>query len=200
MLWLSRELYLKGMIKIGEFKLSSGITSPYYIDLRSLYTYPDLVFKIIEIIVNIVPLNEIEVVAGIETAGIPLASFISCTTRKPLAYIRKEAKTHGTGKLIEGEISNKRIMIVDDVVTTGSSLLRSINHVRAHGGIPIVALVIVDREQGARDLLKAHGVRLVSLTTAREIFNDLFEGGLIDRETYQSILRYIETYGRPNVI
>lgn len=195
MRWLSRELYLRGMIRIGEFKLSSGITSPYYIDLRRIYSYPDLINSIVDEVIKIAPLDEVEVIAGIETAGIPLASYISCVTRKPLAYIRKEAKTHGTGQLIEGEVSGRKIMIVDDVVTTGSSLLRAINRVRESGGLPVTALVIVDREQGARKLLETHGVKLVSLITARQIFNDLREEGLIDRHTLQRILEYIESHG-----
>lgn len=192
MRWLSIELYSKGMIRFGEFKLSSGMISPYYIDLRRLYTYPELTHRIVRELVQLIPLNDVDVIAGIETAGIPLASFISCTTRKPLAYIRKEAKTHGTGNLIEGDVVGKKTVIVDDVVTTGSSLLRAINHVKNSGGLPTIAVVVVDREQGARELLEKHSVRLISLTTAREIFRDLYEAGILSLEMYQQLSDYVE--------
>lgn len=190
--WLSIELYSKGMIKFGEFKLSSGLISPYYVDLRRLYSYPELAQRIVKELIQLIPLNDIDVIAGIETAGIPLASFISCTTRKPLAYIRKEAKTHGTGNLIEGDVVGKKTMIVDDVVTTGSSLLRAINHVKNTGGLPTIAVVVVDREQGARELLEKHGVRLISLTTSREIFRDLHDAGILSLEMYHRLLDYVE--------
>jgi len=84
--------------------------------------------------------------------------------------------------------------VVDDVVTTGASLLRAIQNVREEGGIPVYAVVVVDRNQGARELLKSNGVELISLTTALDIFRELYLKGFIDVETYLNITNYIKSF------
>lgn len=196
MSWLAIELYKHGMIKFGEFKLSSGLMSPFYIDLRGIYSYPELTVRVVNEILSRVPLKDVEVIAGVETAGIPLAAYISCHTRKPLAYVRKEKKNHGTGNLVEGEVAGKRVVIVDDVVTTGSSLLRAINYVKDMGGFVEKAIVIVDREQGARELLQKHGVEMYSLTTSTELFRQLYLNGFIDEDTYTGLTNYIRSSQR----
>jgi len=80
MSWLPVELYKHGMVKIGEFKLSSGLTSPFYIDIRKLYSYPDLARRVVIELASRIPLDNIDVIAGVETAGIPLATYLSCIT------------------------------------------------------------------------------------------------------------------------
>ncbi|MEM4718107.1 MAG: orotate phosphoribosyltransferase [Desulfurococcaceae archaeon] len=196
MSWLAIELYRYNMIKFGEFKLSSGLTSPFYIDLRRIYGYPQIMSRVVNEILSRVPLKDIDVIAGVETAGIPLAAYISCYTGKPLVYVRKEKKSHGLGNAVEGEVTGKRVIIVDDVVTTGSSILRAINHVKDVGGFAIRALVIVDREQGARELLREHGVEMYSLTTSTELFTQLYLNKLIDEGTYTSLINYIRSSRR----
>lgn len=194
MSWIPVELYRRGMIKIGNFVLSSGLHSPFYIDMRKLYSYPDLTRAIVLELVKKTPLSDIDVVAGIETAGIPLATYISCTTGLPMVYVRKEKKNHGTGSLVEGEVSDKRIIIVDDVATTGNSILKAILNLVEAGGRPIRAVVIVDREQGARETLIKQGVELYSLFKARDVFRILYENNLVDSETYDSITSYLEKH------
>jgi len=130
----------------------------------------------------------------VETAGIPLATYLSCITGKPLVYVRKEKKQHGTKSAVEGDVNGKRVVVVDDVVTTGASLLRAIQNVREEGGIPVYAVVVVDRNQGARELLKSNGVELISLTTALDIFRELYLKGFIDVETYLNITNYIKSF------
>ncbi len=194
MSWLPVELYKHGMVKIGEFKLSSGLTSPFYIDIRKLYSYPDLARRVVIELASRIPLDNIDVIAGVETAGIPLATYLSCITGKPLVYVRKEKKQHGTKSAVEGDVNGKRVVVVDDVVTTGASLLRAIQNVREEGGIPVYAVVVVDRNQGARELLKSNGVELISLTTALDIFRELYLKGFIDVETYLNITNYIKSF------
>ncbi|MEM4933832.1 MAG: orotate phosphoribosyltransferase, partial [Desulfurococcaceae archaeon] len=97
MSWIAVELYKHGMVKLGDFKLSSGLFSPFYIDMRKLYSYPDLAKRIVQELVSRVPLSDVDVLAGVESAGIPLAAYISCITNKPMAYVRKEKKNHGVG-------------------------------------------------------------------------------------------------------
>ncbi|MCC6034506.1 MAG: orotate phosphoribosyltransferase [Desulfurococcaceae archaeon] len=194
MSWIPIEMYKYGMIKFGKFKLTSGIESPYYIDVRKLYSYPELARRVVSELIAKIPLDAFEVLAGVESAGIPLAAYISCLTGKPLAYVRKEPKKHGTGNVVEGEVTNRRVAIVDDVVTTGSSLIKAIDNLLNVNAKPVMAVVIVDREQGGKKLLESRGIKLYALLTTTEIFTILFNNGIISRETYDSVLNYIKSF------
>ena len=194
MSWISIELYKRGMVKIGRFKLSSGIESPFYIDMRRLYMYPDLARMIILELTRRVKLDDIDVVVGVATAGIPLATYVSCLTNKPMAYVRMEKKNHGTSSLIEGDVTGLRTLILDDVSTTGSSILKAVEAILEAGGIPVRVAVLVDREQGAREVLASRGIELFRLITAREVFRDLYAHGLINEATYRELLEYLDKY------
>lgn len=194
MSWIPIEMYKYGMIKFGKFKLTSGIESPYYIDVRKLYSYPELARRVVSELIAKIPLDAFEVLAGVESAGIPLAAYISCLTGKPLAYVRKEPKKHGTGNVVEGEVTNRRVAIVDDVVTTGSSLIKAIDNLLNVNAKPVMAVVIVDREQGGKKLLESRGIKLYALLTTTEIFTILFNNGIISREIYDSVLNYIKSF------
>jgi len=192
--WIPIEMYKHGMIKFGKFKLTSGIESPFYIDVRKLYSFPELAYRVVSELVSRIPLSTFDVLVGVESAGIPLAAYISCLTRKPLAYVRKEPKKHGTGNVVEGEVTGKKAAIVDDVVTTGSSLIKAIDNLLNAGAKPVMAIVIVDREQGGRKLLESRGIKLYALLTTSEIFTALFNTGIISRETFDDILNYIMSF------
>ncbi|MDK6028465.1 orotate phosphoribosyltransferase [Ignisphaera sp. 4213-co] len=193
MSWIAVELYRHGMIKIGSFKLTSGLESPYYIDLRLLYSFPELRSKIIdELISRFSVFRKCDVVLGIATSGLVLASIIADKLNKPLAYVRIERKEHGTKSLVEGIVTDKQVVIVDDVATTGGSIEHAITAVKELGGKPIAAVTVIDREQGAKQRVKKYGIELYSLTTAREIFEHLHNNGFIDSNTYNKIVKYIK--------
>jgi len=192
--WIAVELYRKGMVKIGRFKLSSGIESPFYIDLRKLYMYPELARAVVLELAKVVELDDVDVIVGVATAGIPLAAYMSCLTGKPMAYVRSEQKNHGTNSLIEGDVHGLRALILDDVSTTGSSLLKAIKAVREAGGAPVRAGVIVEREQGAREALSMHCVELHWLLTARELFEYIYGNELITGEQYRELIEYLDKY------
>ncbi len=173
------KLYELGLIKIGRFKLSSGLESNYYIDLRELVSYPRLMKSIALMIYDLAKTRyRFDVVAGIATGGIPLASFISCIHEIPMAYIRRERKMHGMQKLIEGNVASKKVLLVDDVATTGGSLEDAVKTIREFKGEISFAIVVVDREQGALERLGKLGVELLSLVKAREIFSVLERYGV----------------------
>lgn len=195
MSWIAIELYKHGMVKLGDFKLSSGLFSPFYIDMRKLYSYPDLTKRIVQELVSKMPLSDVDVLAGVESAGIPLAAYMSCLTDKPMAYVRKEKKNHGVGLAVEGLVAGRRVAVVDDVVTTGNSIVKAVQHLVEAGAIPLKAIVIVDREQGAKKLLRQYGVELYALITARWLFRELHSEGLITREEYARIVEYLEKFG-----
>jgi len=192
MSWLAIELYKCGMVKIGSFKLTSGLESPYYIDLRQLYSYPELRSRVVEeLIERFEILKSSDVVVGIATSGLALAAFIAAKLNKPLAYVRIERKEHGSRSLVEGNVSGKTVVIVDDVATTGGSLEHAVTALKSLGAIPLAAVTVVDREQGARQRLKNIGMELYSLITSREIFEFLYSAKIIAAEDYERVISYI---------
>ncbi len=168
---LARALYERGMIKFGRFKLTSGRESTIYVDLRPLPSYPDVFKEVVELLTSKV---KEEVVCGIAVGGLPLATAVAYRLSIPLIYVRKERKEHGTKSLLEGYVKpGTRVLVMDDVATTGGSLLRAVEEVRELGGIVERALVVVDRRQGADEALQRYGIRLESLTTLPEIVERL---------------------------
>ncbi|MEM2025336.1 MAG: orotate phosphoribosyltransferase [Desulfurococcaceae archaeon] len=194
MSWFAVELYKNGMVKLGEFKLSSGLYSPFYIDMRRLYSFPDLTRRVVQELISRVPFMDIDVIVGVESAGIPLAAYIACFINKPMAYVRKEKKNYATGLGVEGDVSGKRALVIDDVVTTGNSLLKAIGNLKEAGSIPVRTVVLVDREQGALENLYRQGVELYSLATASSIFRDLYIAGLIEEGDYINVIKYLESF------
>ena len=186
------EMYRRGMIRFGRFILSSGKESPYYIDLRILPSFPDLYRNIMEYMVKLASRIDYDVIAGIETSGIVHAAYLGCLLNKPIAYIRKKPKGHGTRSLVEGLINGRRILLIDDVVTTGNTLVKAVKSIRDNGGIIEDAIVIIDRCEGASKRLADYGVRLQYILSSDLIIDTLLKQGVIDEETYMRVKMYME--------
>jgi orotate phosphoribosyltransferase len=184
-------------VLFNDFKLSSGITSPYYIDLRIIPSYPEMYETISDAYVKkINELNmKIDRICGIATSGIPLAALTAYKLKKPFVYARKEKKEYGTKGLIEG-ILNKgdNVLIIDDVVTTGGNIIRTVNALREMDAIVEKAIVLIDREQGGFEKLKEINIELISIIKVSQIFKILFNKNLISKEKYEKILKYISHY------
>ncbi|MEM2846301.1 MAG: orotate phosphoribosyltransferase [Nitrososphaerota archaeon] len=159
-----------GCVKIGKFILSSGRESTIYIDLRAVLSHPREFRALAELCARRISKLDFEILAGIESSGIPLATALALITDKPMVYVRKEAKSHGTRRLIEGDFSpGLKALIVDDVATTGSSLERAASALRSEGLVVESAFVVVDREEGARERLEHLGIKLLSMTTLSQL-------------------------------
>lgn len=161
-----------GAFKVGEFRLSSGGVSRYYVDVRRVWGDPARAERLISLATAAVGILglEFDVIAGVATGGIPLASLLAGRLGVPLAYVRAERKDHGLGRAVEGaRVDGARVLIVDDVATTGGSIERAAATVRSSGGVVSDALVVVDRGEGARERLSSIGVRLWSLTTLKRV-------------------------------
>jgi len=168
--------------------------SPYYIDLRILPSFPDtfnLVTGVYELIVkDKVGITNFQRIAGLPTAGIPYGAVLAFRTKKPFLYVRKGVKTHGRERRIEGLLSpGERVLIVDDLITTGKSTLEAIEAVRCESGVVNDAVVLIDREEGGVDALKANGVTLHSFLKITEIAEALFEMDSIDRKQLEDIMK-----------
>jgi len=184
-------------LKFGSFKLTSGKLSPYYVDLRLVPSYPGAYKKIINLYITLVNeeigLNNFDRVAGIPTAGIPFSSVLSFQLGKPFLYIRKDQKEHGMGKRIEGLLlPGDRVLLVDDLITTGKSLLDSADKLKAEGAIVRDALVLLDREEGGIRNLSKKGVTVHALLKISEAARILYDMGRIDRSQRDTILKQIK--------
>lgn len=185
-----------GAIEFGIFKLTSGKISPYYIDLRTVPSFPDAFQKICSLYVKLIE-DEIgkenfERIAGVPTAGISFASVVAYHLKKPFLYVRKEEKPHGRQRRVEGVLMpGDRVILLDDLITTGKSLINAARAIRAEGGVVEHAVVLLDREEEGKENLEREGIRLHALMKASEAADKLYEIGVIDEEQYKTILRQI---------
>ena len=163
--------------KRGQFTLASGKQSKYYVDARLTTMSPEGLSVIGPLGLSTLRQSgwQIDAVGGLTLGADPISyaiSYASAGSDRPLRAftVRKEIKTHGTGKMIEGPFKEgDRVAVIEDVITTGGSALRAVSAVRAAGGIVIGVLAVVDREEGGREALSSTGVPVLSLATASEI-------------------------------
>jgi orotate phosphoribosyltransferase len=186
-----------GALQFGAFKLTSGKMSPYYIDLRVVPSFPDAFQRIADFYVDFIR-EEIRVkgferIAGVPVAGIPFSSLIAFNLRKPFLYIRKGVRLHGRQRRIEGILApGDRVLLVDDLITTGLSLRKAAKAITAEGGIVSDAVVLLDRQEGGKVNLAKDGIRLHALLDITEIANNLCETGVIDGDQLKTILKQVK--------
>ncbi len=170
------------------FKLSSGKVSPYYIDLRKvLFGDPDCLEAIARLIYETYLKDEkFDILACKALGSVPLVVTLSLLTRKPMLILRERPKEHGLGGIVVGpveKVKDSEVIIIDDVCTTGSTILQVADVVRKLGGRVRKAIVIVDREEGCRENLEKEGIELLCLYKRSDL-------GITDdwlREAYSKI-------------
>ncbi|MGC9112456.1 orotate phosphoribosyltransferase [Acidilobus sp.] len=188
---IERLLLNTGAVLFGEFRLTSGRVSHVYIDLRKVIGHPEA-FRMISLELTHKVIEDVGgcgncAVVGIATGGVPWATAVALSLGLPLAYIR-QPKGHGTEKDLEGaEVKGMTALLIDDVATTGSSLSFGVSVLRSHGAGEVIGAVIVDREQGARRSLESMGVKLLSVTTLRNVLEEARKLGMISDEQLNSL-------------
>jgi orotate phosphoribosyltransferase len=185
------------VIDFGVFKLSSGKASPYYIDLRVIPSFPDAFREICdfyaEYITNQIGLKDFCRIAGVPVAGIIFASQVAYNLKKPFLYVRKGVHLHGRERRVEGVLaSGDRVLLIDDLLTTGLTLKQTAEAVRAEGGVVTDAIVFLDREEGGKQQLEKSGIKLHALLKISEMATALYEIGAIDQESLKTILKQIK--------
>lgn len=160
-----------GAIKFGRFVLTSGAISDYYIDIKKASTEP----KILKLIAQQMSdyTKGYDMLAGMELGAVPLVVALALETGIPYVIIRKEKREHGTGKQIEGsDVKGKSVLIIEDVTTSGSSVIKTIQILRENNAEVEKVLVVVDRETGAREQLKKLEVEFIPLISVSEILKN----------------------------
>lgn len=147
----------------GEFRLRSGVTAATYFDKYQFESDPELLAAVTHHLAELVP-SGTELLAGLELGGVPIATALSLDTGIPVVFVRKRAKEYGTARLAEGpSISGKRLLVIEDVVTTGGQIVRSIGDLRDRGAAVTHAVCVIDRQQGGGSALEAIDVELDAL-------------------------------------
>ena len=189
-------LHQNGIIKFGDFILASGKKSSYYVDLRLVPSYPHQFRHMIKHLQNLISeqigFDNIDSVASVPTGGLVIASSLAYELVKPLVYVRSQAKEHGTGKLIEGIVkSGDKILLVDDVATTGGSVINGIKELKKAGAKITDAYVIVNRLEGADKALLQEGVTLHYLLDIVQAAKTLHEQKLIDDSVLEKVQKQV---------
>jgi len=181
------------VVKFGEFTLASGMKSPIYVDLRVLPSYPDSMATVTEELVKAVKKLKPEVIAGAETAGIPLATAISLKTKLPMIYVRKRPKSYGTQEMIEGILKkDAKTILIDDMATNAFSKIRFVDGIKQAGGIVNDVLIVLDREQGGVEALAEKDIKLHSLITLKELLSYMKDNNMVDDNKFNEILIYLK--------
>lgn len=153
----------------GDFMLRSGQTSHEYFDKYLFEARPELLKSIAEHMAPMIPTGT-DVLAGLEMGGIPVVTMLSQMSGIPALFVRKKAKIYGTAKLAEGgDIDGKRLLVVEDVVTTGGQIILSTEDLRALGASVCDVVCVIDREAGGAETLARAGLRLHPLFTISEL-------------------------------
>jgi orotate phosphoribosyltransferase len=157
-------------VRFGEFELSHGGTSEYYVDKYVFETDPHCLELIAEAFAEQVGDSKL---AGVALGAVPLVAATAVETGNPYVIVRKKAKEYGTGNQIEGEFeAGEEVVVLEDIATTGQSAIDAVEALRDAGAVVDRVLVVVDREEGARENLAEHDIELESLLTASELLAD----------------------------
>lgn len=168
---LKRQLLESGAVMTGSFTLRSGKTSSFYVNIKKASTDPAILANIAKAMAGLVKGEKR--IAGMALGAVPLATAVALETMIPFVMIRKAEKGYGASKLIEGELGEgEEVLLIEDVATTGGSMIHAVEQLRAVGAVVKRALVVVDREEGAASLMEEAGVELVPLLRISEVLDN----------------------------
>ena len=189
-------LHQNDAIKFGNFKLSSGRDSSYYIDLRLVPSFPHQFRRMIKTLQNLISekigFENFDCIASVPTSGLVIASALAIEIVKPLIYIRQKPKEYGTENVIEGKIAKgTSVLLIDDVATTGLSLINAIKPLKNAGMVVTDAFTIINRFEGAREALATENVRLYEITDIMTLATILHKENLVDDQTLDRVKKQI---------
>ncbi|BDQ31626.1 orotate phosphoribosyltransferase [Nitrosopumilus zosterae] len=189
-------LYQKGIIKFGDFTLASGKKSSYYVDLRLVPSYPHEFRKMVKYLENEIAqkigLENFDSFVSVPTGGLVITSALAIETVKPLIYVRSKPKDYGTSKAVEGKIHDgMKVIMIDDVATTGGSVVNAIKSLKEVNISIKDAYVIVNRMEGADEALADLEVNMHSILNILQITETLHKQNLVDESILEKVKKQI---------
>jgi len=186
---LALTLFDIGAVQLGNFKLHSGRTSPIYFDLRLLVSYPAALRQVTAAFSPILGQLAFDLLAATPLAGLPIGTALCLELNLPLIYPRPSAKSYGTGKRIEGKWQvGQTAVVVDDLVTSGDSILQTVTSLKAAGLHVKDAVVLIDRQQGGVAVLEQQGYHLHAVMPLTYLLGALKDQARISARQYTSVL------------
>ncbi len=190
---LSLKLHDLGCIQFGQFTLASGQTSPIYIDLRRLMASPTLLKEVANVYAKTLRSLTFDHVAAVPYAALTIGTAVALAANCSLIYPRKEAKDYGTGRAIEGVFSaGETAVIIEDLVTSGGSVIKAAEPLRAAGLTVSDVVVLIDREQGGRENLAEAGYRLHAVLQLSDILETLQAAGRVSTTQVAAVKEYLQ--------
>ena len=182
------QLHDIGCIIFGNYVQASGAVFPYYIDLRTIISNPQVFEQILHAYAQILKDLSFDRIAGIPYGSLPTATGLALRLNFPMIYPRKEVKAHGTRRLIEGIFHpGETVVVVDDILISGKSAMEGAAKLESAGLNVHDIVVFIDHEQGVRDRLKENGYHTHAVLTISEITETLYAAGRISNEQFQAL-------------
>ncbi|CAG9793108.1 unnamed protein product [Diatraea saccharalis] len=190
---LAVQLYDAGAVRLGDIEAKLGRRTPVYFDLRVVVSHPRIMLAVVKHLQKLASKIHHDILCGVPYAAMPFAAVMSVNTNTPMLMKRKETKLYATKKILEGVFQkNQKCLIIEDVVTSGGSVLETVDALRAENLVVTHALVVLDREQGGASILKANGVELKALFTMTNLIKILRDAGRINDDTVDIISDHIK--------
>jgi orotate phosphoribosyltransferase len=191
---LVNDLYGIQALKFGDFRLKSGVLSPFYVDLRGIIAHPSILQAVALRILEVLRPLRFDRIAGIPYAGLPIATAVSLAGNLPMLYARKEVKEHGTRRAIEGTFAPGDVVVpIDDVITDGASKFEAAAPLLEAGLVVRDFVIFLDREQGGADKLKEKGYMLHSALQISAVLAYLRDVGRLASDQFQRCMNFIAT-------
>ena len=191
---LVNDLYEIQALKFGEFRLKSGVLSPFYVDLRGIIAHPPILQAVALRILDILRPLRLDRIAGIPYAGLPIATAVALAGNLPMLYARKEVKDHGTRRAIEGTFTpGEVVVLIDDVITDGASKFEAAAPFLEAGLVVKDFVIFLDREQGGADRLREKGYALHSALRISAVLAHLRDAGRLTPEQFGRCMDFIVT-------
>jgi uridine monophosphate synthetase len=188
------QLHDLGAVQFGRFIMASGLESPIYIDLRRIIARPALLKLVAQAYAELLQPLTYDHLAAVPYGALAIGTAVSLLIDRPFIFPRKEVKTHGTGRTIEGLYApGDKVVVIEDLVTKGGSALQAVETLKAAGLIISDIVVLIDRGQGGREIIEQAGCRLHAVLTLMDVLEALEQSGKISQEQVTAVQTYLAT-------